>query len=138
VPRSVPGAKQILIVEDDESIRESLAEMLTQDGYHVVTAGDGRAALEQLRWGLRPCLILLDLRMAVMTGWEFRVEQKRDPAIADIPVVAMTTGRWKPDDLTAFSEQLAKPIDMPALRAVVIRYCKTSRALERRETKRVT
>jgi len=81
------------------------------------------AALEKLRWGMRPCLILLDLRMGVMTGWEFRAEQKKDSALADIPVVAMTTGRWKADDLKDFVEHIQKPIDLEALRVIVSRFC---------------
>ena len=69
---------------------------------------NGLQALEQLRWGIKPCLILLDLRMTVMTGWEFRAQQKQDPALAAIPVIAMTTGRWKPEDLEDFAERLEK------------------------------
>lgn len=134
-----PGAriKQVLIVEDDAGIREELAALLGDEGYDVSTAGDGREALERLRWGLRPCAILLDLRMTVMTGWEFREEQKRDAAIADIPVIAMTTGRWKPDDLKDFSEQIAKPIDLNALRELLDRYCEPAKYLERRRIRRV-
>jgi CheY-like chemotaxis protein len=82
------------------------------------------AALEKLRWGMRPCLILLDLRMDVMTGWEFRAEQKKDPALADIPVVAMTTGRWKPDDLKDFTEHIDKPVNVEVLLVIVARYCR--------------
>jgi CheY-like chemotaxis protein len=81
-------------------------------------------------------VILLDLRMTVMTGWEFRSEQKKDSAVADIPVIAMTTGRWKPGDLTEFPEHIAKPIDIPALRDVLDRYCDPAKYLERRKAKR--
>lgn len=128
--------KQILIVEDDAPIREELAAILVQDGYDVATAGDGRDALERLHWGLRPSVILLDLRMGVMTGWEFRSQQKKDSSIADIPVIAMTTGRWKPDDLNDFSEHIAKPIDLPALRDLLARYCEPGKYLDRRRATR--
>jgi CheY-like chemotaxis protein len=129
-------SKQVLIVEDDAAIRDGLAAILTQEGYEVVTSGDGRDALERLHWGLRPAVILLDLRMTVMTGWEFRGEQKKDSAVADIPVIAMTTGRWKPEDLKEFPDHIAKPIDIPALRDVLDRYCEPAKYLERRKVKR--
>jgi CheY-like chemotaxis protein len=120
---STNDAHTILLVEDDTAIREDLAEFLESRGYHVVTAPNGLAALEKLRWGLRPCVILLDLRMGVMTGWEFRAEQKKDLSLANIPVVAMTTGRWKSDDLGDFPVHLEKPIDLNNLQGVLTRYC---------------
>jgi CheY-like chemotaxis protein len=123
VTRSHTGTKRILVVEDDAAIREGLVEVLRAEGHVVVEAANGLAALEKLRWGMRPCLILLDLRMGVMTGWEFRAEQKKNSALADIPVVAMTTGRWKADDLKDFVEHIQKPIDLEALRLIVARYC---------------
>jgi CheY-like chemotaxis protein len=116
-------AQKILIVEDDQDIREGLTSFLEDRGYEVVTAPNGLAALEKLRWGLRPCVILLDLRMTVMTGWEFRAEQKKDLSLASIPVVAMTTGRWKPEDLSDFPEHLEKPLDLQLLQDVLTRYC---------------
>src|SRR3977135_3715892 len=129
-------SKRVLIVEDDAAIRDELAAILTQEGYEVVTSGDGREALERLHWGLRPAVILLDLRMKVMTGWEFRAEQKKDSAVADIPVIAMTTGRWKPEYFTFFPKTTAKPIDIPALRDALDRYCQPAKYLERRRAKR--
>lgn len=128
--------KQVMIVEDDAALRDELAALLKREGYDVVTAGNGRDALERLHWGLRPAVILLDLRMNVMTGWEFRAEQKKDAAVADIPVIAMTTGRWKPEDLRDFPEQIAKPIDLPGLRLLLARYCEPGRFLERRKVTR--
>jgi CheY-like chemotaxis protein len=122
VVKSDGAVKTILLVEDDYQIRESLADLLEERGFSVVTCPNGHAALERLRWGLRPRVILLDLRMPVMTGWEFRSEQKKDPALAHIPVVAMTTGRWKPDDLQDFAAHIGKPIDVAALLAVLNRY----------------
>lgn len=133
---SATRSKQVLIVEDDAAIREELAALLRADGYDVITAGDGREALERLHWGLRPAVVLLDLRMSVMTGWEFRAEQKKDARVADIPVIAMTTGRWKSDDLREFPEQISKPIDLPALRVLLSRYCEPSKFLERRQATR--
>ena len=128
--------KQVLVVEDDAAIRDELAALLAREGYDVVTAGNGRDALDRLQWGLRPAVILLDLRMNVMTGWEFRAAQRQDAAVADIPVIAMTTGRWKPDDLRDFPEHLAKPIELPALRLLLERYCDPRKFLERRKATR--
>jgi CheY-like chemotaxis protein len=84
------GAKMLLVVDDDEDIRESVRFVLEEEGYEVVTASNGAHALEQLRQGPRPCLILLDLMMPVMSGWDFMAEQRKDAALADIPVVVIT------------------------------------------------
>src|ERR1700682_362753 len=79
-----------LIVEDDASIREAIAEVLRSEGYEASSCGHGREALEYLRDGHHPDVILLDLMMPVMDGWEFRIEQRKDPALATIPVVALS------------------------------------------------
>lgn len=80
----------ILVVEDDRGIRLNLQELLEEEGYRVTTAENGREALSRLRSEVVPDLILLDLRMPVMDGWEFRTEQKNDPALASIPVLAVS------------------------------------------------
>lgn len=80
----------ILLVEDDEDIRQEISELFREEGYDVVGRRNGREALDALREGTTPDLILLDLRTPVMDGWQFRVEQKRDPALAAIPVVAIS------------------------------------------------
>jgi len=113
----------VLVIDDDADARRALRELLELYEYRVATASDGTDALAQLRSGLVPCLILLDLRMTVMTGWEFRAQQKQDPALAAIPVIAMTTGRWKPEDLEDFAERLEKPLDLETLRGIIARYC---------------
>ena len=77
----------ILVVEDDAAIREAIASViLDEDGPGVKGAGDGRAALDILLESPPPLLILLDLMMPVMDGWQFRVSQKDDPELAFIPV----------------------------------------------------
>ncbi len=82
-------AKRVLVVDDDRDIRELLVELLASEGYEVASAADGRRALAEAR-AHRPDVILLDLMMPVMSGWEFRQEQLRDPGLADIPVVVVT------------------------------------------------
>ncbi len=88
-----PGAsllKSILIVDDDADVREMLSQFFSIEGYHVATARNGQEALDHLRQGELADLILLDLMMPVMDGWQFRVEQQRDPQLAPIPVVILS------------------------------------------------
>ena len=97
-----PGST-ILLVEDDLDIREAISSMLGDLGYEVATASDGREALGYLRSCPKmPRLILLDLVMPGMDGYAFRTEQRRDPRIAEIPVVVLTgdhSARLKSDAL---------------------------------------
>ena len=81
----------VCIVDDDADIREVLSDVLSIEGYQVIPAGDGEAALGLLRSQESDCrLILLDLMMPHMNGWEFRRQQLQDPAIASIPVVLLS------------------------------------------------
>src|SRR5882724_6348202 len=81
----------ILIVEDETDIRFIVTEILADEGYAVAGVANGLEALTYLRQhDDQPCLILLDLGMPVMSGWEFRAEQQRDPALATIPVIVMS------------------------------------------------
>ncbi|MEK8023972.1 MAG: response regulator [Candidatus Hydrogenedentota bacterium] len=80
----------VLIVDDDEDIRVMLADLLTGEGYPVATAGHGREAIAYLRSGKLPCIIVLDLMMPVMNGWEFRAEQMKDPVFSSVPTVLFT------------------------------------------------
>src|SRR5688500_17713436 len=85
---------RVLVVEDDEGIREALCDLLATEGFDVTSAVHGADALEKLRGnGEKPNVILLDLMMPVMDGWAFRAEQRRDPALAAIPVVVITASR---------------------------------------------
>ena len=83
----------VMVVDDEKDVRESVCEMLAARGYDVVCAEDGRIALEQLRDGCRPDIILLDLMMPEMNGWQFREAQSGDPRFAEIPVVVITATR---------------------------------------------
>jgi CheY-like chemotaxis protein len=95
-----PEPLDILVVDDDRAVLNALTELLENEGYKVATAIDGLDALDQLRGGLRPCVIVLDLMMPVMDGWDFRYEQMKDQALSDIPVVVITA--------TGFSETSVK------------------------------
>jgi CheY-like chemotaxis protein len=82
----------VMIVEDDADTQEALRDILDQFGYRAIIAANGQEALDRLRakGEPRPCIILLDVMMPVMDGWQFRAEQRKDPAIASIPVVFVT------------------------------------------------
>jgi CheY-like chemotaxis protein len=86
----VHANKHILVVENDDSVRHVLASLLEGAGYTVACAVNGREALDYLRRAELPLAILLDLNMPVMDGWQFRKEQRQDPALADIPVLILS------------------------------------------------
>ena len=90
VRRPDPLGKCILLVEDDELLRGAMQMVLEWEGYRVACAGDGREALDFLRAGETPALILLDVMLPVLDGWQFRREQRRDPELAAIPVVVVS------------------------------------------------
>jgi CheY-like chemotaxis protein len=87
----VPAQQTILLVEDNEVVREGLAALLWGNGYRVVTAADGEQALGRLRWGPRPDLILLDMLMPVLDGWHFLARLKAGGPRPPVPVVVTTS-----------------------------------------------
>jgi CheY-like chemotaxis protein len=112
----------ILIVDDDADIREALTELLTAEGYQVVAVANGQSALDQLQAGPRPTVIILDLMMPVMNGWDFRLQQQQDPALSAIPVIILTATDLITDTVRAqFGDArfLTKPVDLDALLALV-------------------
>lgn len=82
--------RTILVVDDDVDVRGTVAEALEEESFEVVVAANGREALDMLLAGARPDLILLDMMMPEMDGWQFRAAQQRNPAIASIPVIVFT------------------------------------------------
>jgi CheY-like chemotaxis protein len=117
--------KVVMIVEDDDEIRELLAEMLADGGYEVSTARNGEEALALLRSSPRPGVILLDLMMPVMDGWQMRAEMLADPALADIPVVVVSGAADLGGDGHALkaSRVLTKPVKWPVLLESVRAHC---------------
>jgi CheY-like chemotaxis protein len=109
----------LLIVEDEVATREALTEIAAKDGREIVTASDGQEALERLTAVPRPCLILLDLMMPRMNGWEFLQRKCADPSIANIPTIVLS-GSGRP---AGAMHQLAKPVDVGRLMALVNQYC---------------
>jgi CheY-like chemotaxis protein len=118
----MPKCNTILVVEDDEGIRESLQLMLEYSGYKVVTAANGKQGLERLSSIEQPCLILLDLMMPVMDGWAFAEVMKKDTALATIPIVVVTAFADNAQSIGA-SRIVKKPVDMDALLRFVSEYC---------------
>ena len=116
------GAKlSILIVEDDPDALEALGDLLESNGYAVASAHHGAEALELLGRSPLPNLIVLDLLMPTMDGWEFRRRQKLDPRIAKIPVVVVSaSSAAKPIDADSI---LRKPVDIDRLLETVARHC---------------
>jgi CheY-like chemotaxis protein len=111
--------RTVLIVEDEVTTRDALIELLEKNGRMIVMAGDGQEALQRLSTIPRPSLILLDLIMPRMDGWEFLRRQSADPAIASIPTIVLS-GSSLP---AGAKHQLAKPIDAERLLALVDQYC---------------
>jgi len=117
--------KTLLVVDDDAVIRESLAELLADEGYSVVTAVHGEDALKKLRAGMpTPCVILLDLMMPIMSGGEFYREQQADPSLAGIPVVVISAdGSVEKKAIPFGGEYLAKPVKIDTVLSTVDRLC---------------
>jgi CheY-like chemotaxis protein len=115
----------LLIVDDDEDTREALALVVRSEGFEVATACGGTDALRQLRQGLRPRLILLDLNMPDKNGRQFRTEQVLDPRLASIPVVTLSGD----PTFQAASEKmgavacLRKPVEIHALVEILRAQC---------------
>jgi CheY-like chemotaxis protein len=116
-----PGA--ILIVDDDNDVRSALSELLEEEGFSVNGAPNGREALALLRGGnVHPAVILLDLMMPGMDGWDFRSEQMRDPELAAVPVVIVSASGFSRESIrTQFrpAAYVEKPIERAALLAVI-------------------
>ncbi len=113
----------VLVIEDDDDVREALADVLREAGYDVAWAADGAEAIRALRSGLRPSAILLDLMMPVMDGFAFRAEQRSDPALEAIPVIVVSADRFLDRDAGALgaAASVAKPTEPGVLLSTVAR-----------------
>jgi signal transduction histidine kinase len=98
------------VIEDDADLRDALAELLTARGHEVATASDGRQGLDVMR-RVRPDVVVLDLMLPVMDGWSFRLEQKRDPRLAETPVVALSASDSSAAAAVDADCYLRKPVD---------------------------
>jgi CheY-like chemotaxis protein len=124
--------KRILIVDDERDTQEAVAEVLEDGDYIPTAAGNGREALEQLHAMVdKPCAILLDLKMPVMNGFEFRAAQRADPALERIPVIILTANFQEAEvtDMEA-AAFVRKPFDADALLGIVKAACGRASALD--------
>jgi CheY-like chemotaxis protein len=113
----------VLIVEDDEDLREMMAQLLSLEGFHTATVANGREALEYLHEAERPQVILLDLMMPVMDGWEFRRQQQADPVLAPVPVIVLSALDQQRASSLGADAFLKKPLDFDRLLSLVRSYC---------------
>lgn len=122
----------VLVVDDDADLREALQGILRDEGYVVATVATAEQALEVLRAGAEPCVILLDIKMPGMDGLGFRREQLADPAISRTPVVFFTADPTEEEEARKLGVQfyLKKPVDLMQLLEVIAHYCDDPDRLE--------
>lgn len=120
--------ERVLIIDDDDAIRGLIADVLKQHRYVVAEAGDGIEALHEAH-AHRPDLIILDLMLPGMTGWEFRFAQKQDPGLANVPVIVISAvSAEKADALGNVVARLSKPFDFKTFLWLVDRCLASDRA----------
>ena len=110
-----PDPATVLLVDDDQAILDGVGEFLGEEGFKVVAAGNGAEALGCLRAGLRADVILLDVMMPVMDGWDFRAAQLADPALREIPVIVISASGFARETIATqlrAPEVLAKPLEL--------------------------
>lgn len=113
----------VLVVDDEPNVRALYIEALEESGHRVDVAADGVAALRKLRTEPIPCVVLTDVRMPHMDGWDLSREVARDPQLSSLPVVVLTGDRM----LSFTSPARDKPFDAPELNALVERSCRLHR-----------
>jgi two-component system chemotaxis response regulator CheY len=134
-PRSLRGTRAkklqtilapVLVVDDEPIVRQALAEIVISAGFPVVEASDGDVAIDLLRAGLSPALILIDLAMQRMDARAFRIEQLKDPALRKIATVVLTGSIVDPEALgreLGGVRVMAKPVDCDEIVAILRRHC---------------
>ncbi|MBA3463283.1 MAG: response regulator [Deltaproteobacteria bacterium] len=110
---------RVLVVEDDQDIREAVVEAITGRGYEVVEAENGAVALDRMREHA-PCIVLLDLMMPVMDGWEVVAQMDTEPSLAAVPICIVSA---HDRDLPRNVAVLRKPVSLASLLQTVENYC---------------
>lgn len=121
-------AHTVLIVDDEPAIRQLLADLLSAEGHAVLSATDGRNALEQLRSGARPCVILLDLMMPLLDGWQTAEQLRGDPELRTIPFAVIAANpRYEADAYRmGAAAWLGKPVEIDTLLETVEHLCQAA------------
>src|SRR3954471_4273683 len=118
----------VMIVEDDRDVRETIADILTDNSYQPILASNGAEALAELRAAAaKPCVILLDIMMPVMNGWEFRARQRTEADLSEIPVVVISAhadASWAASEMEA-AGFLRKPVKLESLLESISRFCQS-------------
>lgn len=115
----------VLVVEDDNDIRESIVEMLKFEGYEVDSASNGKEALDKINEFSKPCLVLLDMMMPIMNGREFLDHVMKSADLAPIPIIVVSAVADKVNTLGARG-YIKKPVDIDAVLKVVSQHCRAA------------
>lgn len=116
--------KRVLVIEDDHNMRVTMRQTLEAYGYSVQSATNGKDALDYLRRSVeKPDLILLDIMMPLMSGWEFIKEQRKDAALSSIPVVIVTASEGVQGATLPARALIQKPFELTTLMTVVRKLC---------------
>jgi two-component system, chemotaxis family, chemotaxis protein CheY len=122
------SAPRVVLVEDDRDLARAICAAVEAEGFAIVHLGNSEAGLDYLSNSPPPLLILLDLNMPVVNGWEFRRRQTQDPRIANVPVIVMSahqTGVLA--DATGVSFYLKKPFSLDTLLGYIRRLANRAR-----------
>jgi CheY-like chemotaxis protein len=117
----VGAPRVVLLVEDESDLRDTIEELLSDEGYQVTCMADGEKALAWLLGGQRPSLVLLDFIMPRMNGWTFLERMRADPGLDEVPVVAISALPVSHPSLTGV---LRKPFDLISLVETVQRFAR--------------
>jgi CheY-like chemotaxis protein len=113
----------VAIIEDDAEFRTMLRELLEEEQYRVVALANGAEALEALRGDALPNVILLDVSMPVMDGFDFLRFRNEDPQLAAVPVVLVTNAKPHERPTIGVNDVVRKPIDIDEILFAIKRYC---------------
>lgn len=125
---TVPHSHEVLIIDDDRDLCETLAVALNMVGLHAVATPSAFDALGKLDGGLRPCVMLVDIRMPGMNGWELWDRIRHDPDRAGIPVIVFSADPPDPRDVEEIGIRavLQKPATVTAVLEAIARHCRVA------------
>ena len=122
-PEAAPRRCLVAIIEDDSEFRNMLRELLEEERYRVVAMANGAEALEILRGDTMPDVILLDVSMPIMDGFDFLRHRNADPRLSTVPVVLVTNAKPHERPTAGVSDVVRKPIDIDEILFAIKRYC---------------